>query len=128
MGPTLVVWNVQMLRLVPHTGFILSSRDHRKQTNEILLPEQRRAREDLGASETKNHLGVSLRQKCSGGQIRVHSALPQKSFSSCVHSCSGIRYPHLSLSRWSPHLSSILPSVLALVPDIYVNEARVLSL
>lgn len=39
-----------------------------------------------------------------------------------------LRYPHLSLSRWSPHSLSILPSVLALVPDIYVNEARVLSL
>lgn len=39
-----------------------------------------------------------------------------------------LRYPHLSLSRWSPHSLSILPSILALVPDIYANEARVLSL
>lgn len=91
MGPTLVVWNVQMLRLVPHTGFILSSRDHRKQTDEILLPEQTRAREGLWASETKNiYLGVSLTQKCSGRQIRVHSAPPQKSFLTCMHSSSGI--------------------------------------
>lgn len=58
MGPSLVVWNVQMLKLVLHTGFIpkwQGSREANLKSREAFLPPglRKKGRKDLRASETR---------------------------------------------------------------------------
>jgi hypothetical protein len=78
MGPGLVVWNVQMLRLVLHTGFIPKGRAHRKQTDEIwgsVPPSRAEKEEQRGAWGIRNK---NLGQKFSGRQTQVHTAQAQE--------------------------------------------------